>query len=487
MWLAATLVMAKIFISYRRSDTSAVSGRIYDRLIEVLDASEVFKDVDDIPLGSNFKTVITEKIGQSETVLVLIGKEYCKVANEDGSLRLFDNEDPVRIEVVTALASNARVIPVLAEGAKMPQRSELPEDMHELVDLNAASILPDPHFHTSFDSFLKSLNLASKPSRAKRGALVAFAIVAALLVWIFWPSEKPIPNIDRPDLNGDTVVDTPDIGGVDIPVIDSVGYDKDFLGPRHTVELPTITDAIASSIYKQGQVFNYPHFSLVMNQDRSMAHFTAHNFDRSDVVKLERDAQWYLDDRLPSPMQRDNDLYIRNDLDRGHLVPFVEVGWGDLAKHNPEKCKRGVNSFTNTTPQHKDFNRWNWGALEKHIRYKLEDTVQRFTVFTGPIFRDDDLEVRGTKVPQSYWKVVVTRDVKSSTRLRVHAFEVPHYKPQGITPVFAEKIRGADAEKAVESWRIPLPKLEALTGLDFGYIRQYDVMKISGLVPPGSN
>ena len=44
-----------IFISYRRDDSADVSGRIYDRLAEHFGDEAVFKDVDDIPFGVNFK------------------------------------------------------------------------------------------------------------------------------------------------------------------------------------------------------------------------------------------------------------------------------------------------------------------------------------------------------------------------------------------------------------------------------------------------
>ena len=42
--------MSKILISYRREDSADVTGRIYDRLIQVFPQS-VFRDVDSIPLG----------------------------------------------------------------------------------------------------------------------------------------------------------------------------------------------------------------------------------------------------------------------------------------------------------------------------------------------------------------------------------------------------------------------------------------------------
>jgi hypothetical protein len=44
-----------IFISYRRDDSADVAGRIYDRLVDSFGEDLVFKDVDNIPFGMDFK------------------------------------------------------------------------------------------------------------------------------------------------------------------------------------------------------------------------------------------------------------------------------------------------------------------------------------------------------------------------------------------------------------------------------------------------
>jgi hypothetical protein len=44
-----------IFVSYRRHDSADVTGRIYDRLVQRFDKAQVFKDVDSIPLGVDFR------------------------------------------------------------------------------------------------------------------------------------------------------------------------------------------------------------------------------------------------------------------------------------------------------------------------------------------------------------------------------------------------------------------------------------------------
>jgi hypothetical protein len=47
--------MTRIFLSYRRDDTAAISGRVYDRLVARFGRRNVFKDIDSIPLGVDFQ------------------------------------------------------------------------------------------------------------------------------------------------------------------------------------------------------------------------------------------------------------------------------------------------------------------------------------------------------------------------------------------------------------------------------------------------
>jgi hypothetical protein len=47
--------LATIFICYRRDDSGPAAGRIYDRLEAHFGRGRVFIDVDDIPLGVNWR------------------------------------------------------------------------------------------------------------------------------------------------------------------------------------------------------------------------------------------------------------------------------------------------------------------------------------------------------------------------------------------------------------------------------------------------
>lgn len=136
----------RVFMSYRRDDSAGHSGRIYDRLIESLGAEAVFIDVEKIPAGAYFESVLMARMRDAESVLVVISRDWLNATTADGQSRLEQPEDFVRREIETALALHKRTIPVLVGGAQMPARDDLPESLRPLAGLNAVVIN-----HASFD------------------------------------------------------------------------------------------------------------------------------------------------------------------------------------------------------------------------------------------------------------------------------------------------------------------------------------------------
>src|SRR5258708_5794808 len=118
--------MSKVFISYRREDSADVSGRIYDRLCRPYGAENMFKDVDTIPLGVDFRKLITDSVSRCEVLLAVIGKQWLTVTSPAGKRRLDDPGDFVRMEIEAALQRDIPIIPVLVQGTAMPGADILP-------------------------------------------------------------------------------------------------------------------------------------------------------------------------------------------------------------------------------------------------------------------------------------------------------------------------------------------------------------------------
>jgi hypothetical protein len=129
----------KIFISYRRDDSSASAGRLYDRLIGRFPSNQIFMDVTNLDPGVDFVKVIEESVGSCDVLIAVIGRHWLISSDEEGR-RLDNPEDFVRLEIATALKRGIRVIPVLVEGASMPRPGELPDDLKSLVRRNALEV-----------------------------------------------------------------------------------------------------------------------------------------------------------------------------------------------------------------------------------------------------------------------------------------------------------------------------------------------------------
>jgi len=147
----------RIFVSYRRSDSADIAGRIYDRLIVRFGKDPVFKDVDSIPLGFDFKEYLDKKVGECDVLLAIIGDRWLDASDSKGKNRLEDPTDFVRIEIESALQRGIPVIPLLVRGAEMPSEETLPSSLRKLVYRNGIPIRSDPDFHRDMDRLISAL------------------------------------------------------------------------------------------------------------------------------------------------------------------------------------------------------------------------------------------------------------------------------------------------------------------------------------------
>lgn len=148
----------KIFVSYRRQDTADVTGRIYDRLVQHFDKGQVFKDVDSIPLGVDFREHLGSVVGKCDVLLAVVGNEWLSM-DSVGRRRIDDSMDFVRIEIEAALARKIPVIPVLVRGASVPSGTELPASLAPLSYRNGIAVRADPDFHRDMDRLIAGLEV----------------------------------------------------------------------------------------------------------------------------------------------------------------------------------------------------------------------------------------------------------------------------------------------------------------------------------------
>src|SRR5262245_8466303 len=158
----------RIFMSYRRSDSAAIVGYIYERLAARYRKESIFRDVDKMPLGKNFYEHIKEELLGCDVVLVVIGPQWL-ATDAQGHSRIQQADDPVRLEVEAALASGAIVIPVLVEGAAIPRSADLPESLKEFPALAGTRVNVE-----DFDAHIERLSQSIDDILEKRGKSIAY-------------------------------------------------------------------------------------------------------------------------------------------------------------------------------------------------------------------------------------------------------------------------------------------------------------------------
>lgn len=273
------------------------------------------------------------------------------------------------------------------------------------------------------------------------------------------PDERPQPKIEE--------------------IADREGYDSGFLGDTAELSVPlpklsaemeakaAIIDGVAGS---EKYVLKYTNFSVVMNRERRLAFLTATNIDGARIQRIKRKGDnWYYDPRIPREAQVGSELYRGNDLDRGHLTRRLDPAWGE--KH--KQAEEDTFFFTNCTPQHHLFNTKTWLALEDYLLESAETEGFRATVFTGPVFRDEDhlYEFRmrdgsldRIRIPLQYWKVVAMVNV-SNQKLSATAYMISQKDLiSNLEFVFGQ----------FRTYQLPIQMIENLTGLDFGDLKNYD-------------
>ena len=261
----------RIFISYRRQDSAYPAGWLYDRLADRFGADQIFKDVDSIELGDDFVETITNAVGSCDILLALIGQEWLDIASSDGSRRLDDPDDFVRLEIEAALERKVLLIPILVEGALMPRGDQLPPSIAPLVRRQALELSPT-RFRADTERLLDVMErtlvdlheeqaeeapaVAPVPAPEKppkptkepkppkeprpegspfpmtRGRIIATAVsvlAVAALIWVLLPdSDKKDGKDDPTAAPTSAATEPPKLGGAGAPVVlaHRGGYEK---------------------------------------------------------------------------------------------------------------------------------------------------------------------------------------------------------------------------------------------------------------------
>ena len=207
-----------IAISYRREDSSPVTGRLHDRLRAEFGRQNVFMDFDSIPFGVDFRDKITHTLERARVVVAVVGPGWTG-NRAPGKRRIDDPADFVRMEIAAALQRGIPVIPVLLDNTVMPAADDLPEDLRPFAFRNALVLDTGVDFHHHADRLIAGIHelLDGSPSGKSKGrlkmlsAIVLLALIAGAAAWVQFKRQS---NWRKP-----TVLVTPTPSSSRTPVI----------------------------------------------------------------------------------------------------------------------------------------------------------------------------------------------------------------------------------------------------------------------------
>jgi hypothetical protein len=183
------LPMRKIALSYRRSDSAAITGRIFDRLAAHYGRDAVFMDIDGVPYGTDFRAYVQEVWRQTDIVIVVIGMHWLEVDAASVS-RLSQEADPVRVEIESALALQVPLIPVLVDGARMPSPATLPESLKNFAFLNAAEVSSGRDFHAHLGRLIAAIDgTLAAPTPGIVKSLMPQTAASSETAPVSWPAD----------------------------------------------------------------------------------------------------------------------------------------------------------------------------------------------------------------------------------------------------------------------------------------------------------
>jgi endonuclease G len=320
------------------------------------------------------------------------------------------------------------------------------------------------------------------------------AVGAATLRQLLHPGDRPgfgfigVPNVGTQTEAVHDGVHTPD------QLSERAGYDPHFLD-ECLAPWPGLTDNIMAELARPSDEIadrpaelRYTHFGVRFSAVRRQPVITAVNIDGSSLVSIKRNNdRWFADGRLPRDIQLTSVDYDHPEIDRGHMVRRQDPNW-DTAAVRParsdlaERANGDTFHYTNAAPQHSEMNQGKelWLGLEDYILESARTHGFKACVFTGPVNRDDDPEIKpGVLLPREFWKLVV---MVNAERKSLHATAYLLSQGDLIRDLLEKRDRSEANEGFVlgtyRTFQIAVSDLADATGYDFSAYVDADPLAI---------
>jgi len=132
-----------IFLSYRRADSAAATGRLNDAIGRRFGTEAVYMDTSATAWGEEWPTALQTAITSARIVIVVMGPNWIR-EDDDFGRRLIDKPDDwVRREIELALGARKVILPLLVDSADMPPREAFPPEIANITERHAIAMRLD--------------------------------------------------------------------------------------------------------------------------------------------------------------------------------------------------------------------------------------------------------------------------------------------------------------------------------------------------------
>jgi len=210
--------MGKIFISYRRDglgESSDMALLIKQRLMAHFGEGRIIMDVSHVKTGDNWQPQIVAALKETELLVAVIGPQWLDSVRERERARKEKDNDPMRFEVETALASpGMKVVPVYTKGLRPFREDELPESLRILASKDALQINQGKNTDSDLDLLVRELkrtlsddaqpevkSFPEEDAARRRGRMALLALMVVWLALVAWREWLPPAAVDKAALS----------------------------------------------------------------------------------------------------------------------------------------------------------------------------------------------------------------------------------------------------------------------------------------------
>jgi endonuclease G len=190
------------------------------------------------------------------------------------------------------------------------------------------------------------------------------------------------------------------------------------------------------------EIVEHEFYTLSYSEKHEQAEWVAYELKKNQLSRSNLDRPYFIDDPEVGSGSASWKNYKRSGYDKGHLCPAAD-------RRFSRKAFDETFYTSNISPQLNDFNAGIWNNLEQKTRYWAAKYDGVYVVTGGVL--TNNLETIGNEavsVPKYFYKILLDN---SRGEYKVIAFLLPH-EPSG---------------KPLNSFVVPIDKIEKMTGIDF--------------------